>query len=154
MSSEPTVFVSDQRAALRKEEGFTENSEFVGERGTILVAEDDECMRDSITAILKHFGYDVIEVANGREAVRIFGINKERLDIVLLDVVMPEMNGKDARDKILAIKPDTRIIFMSGYSRNFFHANGLCESNHHLLEKPIRPDVLLKTIREILDQAV
>ncbi|MBI2355392.1 MAG: response regulator [Deltaproteobacteria bacterium] len=131
-------------------EGLVEGPGLDGGRGTILVAEDDEGMRDSITAILQHFGYEVIEAVNGRDAVCTFEFHKERVDLVLLDVIMPEMNGMQARDRILTIRPGAKILFMSGYSGDLLHAHGLFDSGHQLLEKPIRPHLLLNTIRDIL----
>lgn len=114
-------------------------------RGTVLVAEDEESVRTLTRTILTEFGYRVIEAENGIEAVVKFRENVDRIDAVLLDVIMPRMNGREAREEILKTRPDAKILFMSGYTGDILGQQGLIAGETGLIQKPLKPrDLLLK----------
>ncbi|OGW19162.1 MAG: hypothetical protein A2X56_05605 [Nitrospirae bacterium GWC2_57_13] len=122
----------------------------LGGTETVLVAEDDTATRTITTMVLREFGYKVIEARDGAEAVRLFKEQKDRIDLVIIDVVMPTMNGKEAMDRIAAIRPDVKCLFMSGYTADIVHKKGVLDEGVPFISKPASPTELLKKIREIL----
>jgi hypothetical protein len=125
-----------------------------GPRGTetILVADDDDGVRRLVHAVLATSGYTVVEATDGREALGIYQADPERFDMVLTDVVMPHMNGFELGDRIAAVTPERRILYMSGF-RDTPLGTETQERTRTFLHKPFTPDVLLLRIREILDAA-
>ncbi len=119
---------------------------------TILVAEDDETVRNFITTILTQFGYSVIQAENGEDAVKKFMANRGAIKLLLLDVMMPKKNGKEVYDKIRIFEPDIRTLFLSGYSADIMSQKGLLENGLNFLYKPVPMNDLLRKVREILDR--
>jgi CheY-like chemotaxis protein len=119
---------------------------------TLLMAEDDEDLREVNVVMLNHFGYTVIEAVDGVDAVSKFIENKERIQLIILDAIMPRMNGKEAFREIKAMGPEMKFIFMSGYAEDIFTKNGVPDHEAEFILKPVSPDDLLKKIREVLDR--
>ncbi|MDA8424186.1 MAG: response regulator [Nitrospiraceae bacterium] len=117
----------------------------------MLVAEDDNPLRDILSSVLKEFGYRVIEAKDGEEALRKFQENQDAIHLVVLDVVMPGMNGKEVGDAIIKIRPHTKILFQSGYPVDSIQQKRLLNGAEHYLYKPISPQVFLNKVRKILD---
>jgi signal transduction histidine kinase/CHASE3 domain sensor protein/CheY-like chemotaxis protein len=118
---------------------------------TILVAEDDKIVRELIGRSLEAFGYTPILAEDGEDAIKIFSANKEKIDFILLDLIMPKKNGKEAYDAIRRLAPDIKALFMSGYSPNLVHKRGILEEGLNLILKPVSLNDLLKKVRELLD---
>ncbi len=129
-----------------------EQSEQLTGYETILIAEDEMAVRSVATRILEQAGYHVISAENGEEAVRLFLENINDIDLVILDVIMPVMGGKEAYDKIRVIRPDVPVIFSTGYSENSIHTNFVLNENLKLLSKPYGRQDLLKSVRSTLDK--
>ena len=104
------------------------------------------------THILREAGYTILIANDGEEAVRVFEEHADEIDCVMMDVVMPRMGGKEAMEKLLALRPSLRHLFVSGYSPNAGHNDFIKEKNLHLLSKPYQPEVLLRKIRDVLDE--
>jgi two-component system cell cycle sensor histidine kinase/response regulator CckA len=119
---------------------------------SILVAEDDEVIRNLTSSILREFGYTVIVAMDGNEAVRAFKENRDRIGLLLFDVIMPRKNGKDAFEEIRTIRPDIKVLFISGYSADMISTEGILEEGLSFISKPVSPSELLKKVREILDR--
>ncbi|MDP2278757.1 MAG: response regulator, partial [Nitrospirota bacterium] len=119
---------------------------------TILLAEDEESVRRLIRDVLKESGYKVIEAVDGEEAVSKFMENKDAIDLLLLDVVMPKMSGREAYEIIKKVKPDIKLLMTSGYSADFISKKGMLEEGLNFLAKPMSPTNLLKKVREALDK--
>ncbi len=119
---------------------------------TILVAEDDEALRQMSVVALSHFGYTVIEAVDGADAVAKFKENRENIHLVILDGIMPRMNGREASRQIKAMSADVKCIFMSGYAEDIFTKDGVPDREAELILKPFSPVDLLKKIREVLDR--
>jgi len=119
---------------------------------TILLAEDEESVRRLMKEVLEEDGYKVIEAADGEEAVNKFMENKDRIDILLLDVVMPKMNGREAYERIKRIKPDIKLLMASGYPADFISQKGIIEEGLNFIVKPMSPTKLLKKVRDTLDK--
>ncbi len=116
---------------------------------TILLAEDDDDVRKLIVTVLKLYGYDVIESGDGEEAVEKFIHNKDGINFLLLDLIMPKKNGKEVYEEILKVRPDIKALFISGYSADV----SIREEGINFLSKPISTDELLGKVREILDDS-
>lgn len=122
-------------------------------RETILLAEDEEDVRNLMRSILEDAGYKVIEAINGCDTVNKFLENKEDIDLLLLDAIMPTKNGREAYEDIRRIRPDIKVLFLSGYSENVINKRIILEKRFHFISKPFSEIMLLKKIREILDSS-
>jgi nitrogen-specific signal transduction histidine kinase len=121
-----------------------------GGNETILIAEDNEAVRDLMRDVLTEYGYSVLEATDGAEAVKQFK-KTDTIDLLIFDSVMPVQNGREAYDEIHKIKLDTKVIFTSGHSRDVFLDKGIEDKKINFLQKPIFPDILLQMVREMLD---
>jgi len=119
---------------------------------TILMAEDDTVVRDLSRTVLTEFGYTVIEAVNGEEAVQKFREFKDKIQLLLLDIVMPKKNGKEVYDEIKNMRSDVKVLFLSGYPAEVIGNTGLLEDGSNLIMKPVHPQDLLRRIREELDR--
>jgi len=126
------------------------------ERGTetVLLAEDEDAIREFIKKLLGEYGYKVITAASGQEAVNEFKAHKDKIQLVLLDVIMPNKNGKEAYEEIKKIRPDIKVLFMSGYPADIIHKHDIIEKGFAYIEKPASPTKLLRKIREVLGNEV
>jgi PAS domain S-box-containing protein len=118
---------------------------------TILMAEDDEYLRRLNRSVLEEYGYRVIVARDGEEAVQLFRDNKDAVRLLVLDVIMPKKNGKDAYDEIRKMAPEVKVLFTSGYTADFVSTKGINEPGRYFLPKPASPTALLLKIREVLD---
>lgn len=118
---------------------------------TLLLAEDNAQVRNLVKALLQDAGYTVITAA-GEDALRVFEENRERIRMLILDVVMPKKSGKEVYNDIRKIRPDIKTLFMSGYTADVVRQRGTLEEEIDFISKPIFPDVLLRKVREILDR--
>ena len=119
---------------------------------TILIAEDDAQVRALTKKILEKAGYQVVEAADGAEAVRLYCGDHNNIQLLILDVIMPRKNGKECYDEIRKSTPDIKAIFTSGYTANIIHKKGILEEGIDLILKPISPNQLLRKVREVLDR--
>ena len=120
--------------------------------GTILVAEDDPSVRELEASILRKFGYEVILAEDGQDAVEKFAENRSRIQLVLMDMIMPNKNGKQAFDEIRRLQPDIRIIFVSGYSADIVRSRGEIDEDADLIMKPVHAAELLSKVEEMFDK--
>src|SRR5208283_521551 len=97
------------------------------------------------------FGYTVIEACDGSDAIEKFNENKAVVDLLLLDVIMPRKNGKEAYIEVKKVRPDVRAIFMSGYTGDILSRKGISREGIPMISKPIVIERLLRVIREVLD---
>ena len=127
-----------------------------GGNETILVAEDEVSLRYLASTVLERLGYTVILAEDGLEAVNLFRANQSRIDLVILDLVMPRFSGRDALELMRAIRPDLRALFVTGYDDAAAHVPGVDAliSGANLLQKPYRVDMLGLRVREMLDQCI
>jgi PAS domain S-box-containing protein len=124
-----------------------------GGRETILLVEDDEVVRDLDRSILEEAGYTVIEASDGLEALDAFKERGSCVDILVTDVIMPNMDGKSLFQEIVRIRPHMKVLFMSGYATDTLDAKGVLDDEYDFLPKPVMPSELLKRLREILDHS-
>jgi PAS domain S-box-containing protein len=124
----------------------------VGGKETILVAEDDAEVRRLTRNVLQEFGYTVVEAVDGEDAISKFLKHKRKVDLVMLDVVMPRKNGKEVYQYVRKIRPDVKALFTSGYTADVIHEKGVLDEGLNFVSKPVAPKELLRKIRDILDQ--
>ena len=119
---------------------------------TILCAEDDDVIRGLVTQILTSYGYNVITSENGADAVARFMEQKDGIDLLLFDLIMPKKNGKEASEEIRKLNPGVRTLFMTGYPSDLLQKRGVLEEIPDVVTKPISPMDLLRKVREVLDR--
>jgi len=125
----------------------------IGGHESILIVEDNRQVRDLACIILKEAGYQVFSAVDGLEAISTFREFASKIDLVILDVVMPRMGGLEVLQKMQTIKPDIKVIFTSGYSNQGIHTNFILERGLEFIQKPYHPEWLRKKIRSVLDKS-
>jgi PAS domain S-box-containing protein len=119
---------------------------------TVLVAEDDEKLRKLSEIVLKQYGYDVILSKDGEDAIKKFADNKDKIQLVILDMIMPKKNGIEVYEEIKKMRPDIKTIFSSGYTADRKDKDKMFEGGLDFIMKPVSPKDLLGKIREVLDK--
>jgi len=122
-----------------------------GRGETLLVVEDEAALRDVAGRILSGAGYRVLSAECGPEALALAAAHEGAIDLLLSDVVMPGMLGKDLAERLCIARPDTRVLYMSGYAQPVLHTHGTLEPGVALLEKPFTANDLLTAVRRRLD---
>jgi two-component system cell cycle sensor histidine kinase/response regulator CckA len=118
---------------------------------TILLAEDEDQVRRLIERALKQRGYNVLSATNGAESLRISSEYDGTIHLLLTDVVMPEMGGRESAERMRLERPDVKVIFMSGYSEELVRLQGDLTESAAFIAKPFSPDELRRLVREVLD---
>ncbi|HEY6091803.1 MAG TPA: response regulator [Gemmatimonadales bacterium] len=122
-----------------------------GGGGTVLVVEDDDQLRRLTHRALASRGYEVLEADRGSTAIDLARRHKGPLDLLLTDIVMPDMNGRKLADTIRATRPGLRVLYMSGYPDGAIASQGILESGVAYLAKPFTTDGIIAKVREVLD---
>lgn len=118
---------------------------------TILLVEDDSTVRQVTASLLQMFGYRLIEAEDAEAAVGLFRQHSDTVQLVISDVIMPKLSGKDLYDRLKQINPRVKFLFVSGYTADILLQKGLGNEEIGFLSKPLQPEVLSRKIREILD---
>jgi signal transduction histidine kinase len=118
---------------------------------TILLVEDQDEVRQVAVQILRRYGYHVIEARNAGEALLSCEQHPRTIHLLLSDVVMPQMNGRKLADRLLKLRPELKVLFMSGYTENAIVHHGILDSGISYLQKPLLPEMLARRVREVLD---
>ncbi|MDR2550436.1 MAG: response regulator [Desulfobulbus sp.] len=145
------VYLPLSEESRQEEQGKGRRERVRGGTETILLAEDDGAVRQLYARVLKQFGYSVLTAMNGEEAVRLFTEHRDGVDLLIFDLVMPKMNGKQALEAIHRMKPQVKGIFISGYAPENIQQKKLLDLHAEILYKPVSPKELLRTVRTILD---
>jgi PAS domain S-box-containing protein len=119
---------------------------------TLLLVEDEMTVRSSMRRLLQWHGYRVLEARNGIDALRVYEDNAPGIDLVLTDLVMPEMGGQELVEQLRVRNPDLKVVFMSGYAEKTITSNGALPSGTGFVDKPFTVEILMRRLREVLDE--
>lgn len=119
---------------------------------TILLVEDEDAVRTYAESILREYGYRFYSASNGVDATNLFLIHQHEIDILVTDVIMPKMNGKEIVDELRLLEPKLKYIFMSGYTNNEIAPYDILDDAKNFIQKPFTPTTLFSTLRKILDE--
>jgi len=120
---------------------------------TLLVVEDETMVRDLVRSVLTDKGYAVLEASAGEEALRVCREHGGRIDLLLTDVVMPGMSGRALAGRVQELRPDTRVVYMSGYTDDTILLRGVSSNEAAFLSKPFTSAALARMVRDVLDEA-
>jgi len=123
----------------------------VGGRETVLLVEDDEQVRNLTCSILRRNGYEVLVASNGGEGILISEQYSATIHLLLTDVVMPRMGGRQLAERLCPTRPDMKVLFMSGHTDDVVLRQGVSDADLALLRKPVTPEVLARRVRAVLD---
>ncbi len=118
---------------------------------TLLIAEDDAAVRQLICDTLRSLGYVVIEAATPRDAIRLAAQYQSRIDLILTDIIMPEINGIELASTLLGSRPEMKVLFTSGYANQTIQAGKPVSSHQNFLPKPFTPAILGRKVRQVLE---
>lgn len=123
-----------------------------GRGETILVVEDEESVRRVAAQVLTSSGYLVLEANSGPDALRLVALNREPIDLILTDMMMPGMNGRQLAQVLEEVRPGIKVLYMSGYTDDAMVHRGVFTKQLAFLQKPFSPAKLERKVREVLDQ--
>ncbi|MEW6201389.1 MAG: ATP-binding protein, partial [bacterium] len=117
---------------------------------TVLIVEDEDALRSFLTRIFKRKGYNVLEARHGGEALRVCQKHPGHIDLMVTDVIMPEMSGQELTKRIMPQRPGMKVLYMSGYTNNTIVKHGFLEPGTHFIEKPFSMSAIEQKAREML----
>src|SRR5262245_24882457 len=120
-------------------------------RQTVLLVEDAKRVREVVREILEMNGYDVLEAPDGAEALRISSRHQAPIHLMVTDVIMPQMSGRELAQRLLALRPDMRVLYMSGYADDDIVRHGVLGTGMAFIAKPFTPDSLAAKVRAIME---
>jgi CheY-like chemotaxis protein len=118
---------------------------------TVLVAEDEDGVRELLRKVLSDQGYAVLEARHGRDALLIAERYERPIDLLIADVVMPELGGGELVEQLLVRRPNTKVLYVSGYTNDEVVRRGIRRTEAHFLQKPFTPQELMRRVRKVLD---
>jgi CheY-like chemotaxis protein len=119
---------------------------------TVLLVEDEDMVRRMTREVLEGAGYQVLEASSGFEALRVSAGHGGRLHVMLTDVVMPGMSGRELAERLAPVRPGMKVLYMSGHTDDAIFHHGVTQAGTGFLQKPFTPDALERRIRELLEQ--
>jgi two-component system, cell cycle sensor histidine kinase and response regulator CckA len=135
-----------------KEEGKNGVGAVVQGSETVLLAEDEDGVRALIRKVLQAGGYAVLEASDGAQALWLAGKHRGRIDLLITDVVMPGLDGRGLAERLVAVRPGLRVLYLSGYTDDAVVRHGVLKEQVEFLQKPFSPVTLAQKVREVLDQ--
>ncbi len=144
------IYLPRTDARMTEESALVERKNLLGTE-TVLLVEDEESILDLASEILEKYGYTVLSALNPDMALTLARNHPGHIHLLITDVVMPGMNGKNLNEALKSIKPGFKCIFMSGYTSNAIAHNGVLDEGIHFLQKPFSPKTLAEKIRDVLE---
>jgi CheY-like chemotaxis protein len=147
-----TLYFPREKAKLEMRPAVIERPEIRLGSETIMVVEDDTMVRYMIREIMKKTGYNILEAANGEEALLKADRHDGKIALIITDVVMPQMNGRELVEKLTESRPELKAIYISGYTHEAIMKYGLGNIDGAFMQKPFASAALISKVREVLDQ--
>ena len=122
-------------------------------KGKVLLVEDDEQVRSFVRMLLITNGYEVLEASNGAEGLELAEQNSADIDLLLSDMLLPELSGYDLAVKVLELRPQIKILFMTGYVEGDIVQRSMSELNASFIDKPFQPSVLVAQVQQAIGAA-
>jgi CheY-like chemotaxis protein len=144
------IYLPCTRAGSGKPAARSTKGRLAKGRGTVLVVEDELAVRQVVAAALRSSGYKVLEAGSGEEAMRRLRRHEGPLHLLLTDLVMPRMNGRQLADSVRTLYPEVEVLFMSGYTDDVLLRQGGSDAQRSFLQKPFTMEVLTQKVREVL----
>lgn len=116
---------------------------------TILVVDDEKPLRELIQLLLESQGFEVFTAESGKSAIETACLPEANIDILITDIIMPQMNGKDLANRICAIRPFIKVVFVSAYSAELLFSNNMCPEGCDIIRKPFTREALLNRIAQV-----
>ena len=116
------------------------------------MVEDEPIVLNLAVKVLKRLGYKVLHAMNGAQALSLANDYQEPIDLLLTDVIMPSLNGRQLAEHLSLLHPETKVLYTSGYTENIIAKHGVIGDDIHFMAKPYTPQVLSSKIREVLAQ--
>jgi two-component system, cell cycle sensor histidine kinase and response regulator CckA len=145
------VYLPELTAPNQKTEEVTVEAPMTAGSETILLVEDEDAVRGLARQILEQEGYSVLEASRGEEALSLCAAYEQPIQLLLTDVVMPEISGKEVGDRLRALHPETKVLFMSGYTDEAIVHHGVLDANVEFIQKPFTPAALARKVRHVID---
>ena len=156
VAGEGTTFeVYLPRHAPRQEPGAGREAiaEMLRGTETILLVEDEDAVRRLAVSILKASGYTVLEARHCEEALRLASAHRGQINLLVTDVVMPQMSGRELAEHLTGLSPELKVLYISGYMDDTIAHHGVIAPDSAFLQKPFMPDAFARKVREVLDAA-
>ncbi|HSC86879.1 MAG TPA: PAS domain S-box protein [Polyangiaceae bacterium] len=118
----------------------------------VLVVEDDAAVRETVSRVLTRNGYRTLLAGDGEEALAIMAAHPSAIELLITDVVMPRMNGRELARRLKQLKPSLSVLYLSGYTQHAAVQNGVLDEGVAFLQKPVTPEALLRKVREVLEE--
>jgi len=148
------IYLPRAEAPMKEVEVEADDRESLQGTETVLLVEDEEVVREMATEILRDAGYHVLEAKHGPEALILGRRHSGAIHLMLTDVVMPQMSGRDLAEQLTPLRRDMKVLYMSGYTDDAIVHHGVLEEGTAFIGKPFTPDALTRKVREVLDAAV
>ena len=146
------IYLPKVKGDVKVEEEEQISVENVGGSEIVLIVEDDKSLRKLARTVLKQKGYKVLVAENGEDALRVSKEHKGPIDLMIADVVMPKMSGKETAERLQPLYPQMKIIYMSGYTDDSIIHRGVLAPGLNFIEKPFTPEMLARKVREVLNK--
>jgi CheY-like chemotaxis protein len=148
------IYLPSVEAVVEKVAAASENPDLLRGAETVLLVEDEEVVREMASEVLRENGYHVMEAKHPEDALIMATQFDGRIHLMLTDVVMPQMSGRDLAEQITPLRPDMKVLYMSGYTDDAIVHHGVLEEGTAFIAKPFSIDGLARKLREVLDEAV
>jgi CheY-like chemotaxis protein len=145
-----SIYLPRIKEATKTASAAAAGAEYPEGSGKVLLVEDDGAVRSLMSVILEDCGYAVVEASNGEEGLEIFSNHQSAIDLIITDVVMPRMSGKEMAERIQATRPEMKVLFVSGYTQIAVQHSGLLEGGSNFLQKPFTPKSLARKVQELM----
>lgn len=145
------IYLPRTEAAEPQAKKAEDRSRLSGGSETVLVVEDNESVRSYVRGVLELGGYHLLEANGSEEALKLIEDHSGPIHLVLTDVIMPRMSGPELAERVARLHPETKVLYMSGYTDNAIVHHGVLEAGTFFLQKPFVPETLTRKVREVLD---